>query len=67
MDKSESHINWTDDMLYERLTEVEELLEIPRDPVADRTKELTNERAFIEFEIAQRTGAVLLPRVVGLK
>lgn len=64
MDKSESHLNWSDDMLFERLVQVEELLEIPRDPQAERTRELTNERAFIEFEIAQRTGAILLPRVI---
>ena len=64
MDKSESHINWTDEMLFDRLIEVVDLLEIPRDPESDRCKQLVNEKAFIDFEIAQRTGAVLLPRVV---
>lgn len=64
MNREESHINWTNEMLFDRLIEVVDLLEIPRDPEHDRTKQLVNEKAFIDFEIAQRTGAVLLPRVV---
>lgn len=64
MDKNESHINWSREMLFDRLTEVVELLDIPRDPEAPRTKELVREMGLIDFEIAQRTGAVLLPRVV---
>lgn len=64
MNKESSHINWTDNMLFDRLIEVVDLLEIPRDPEHERTKQLVNEKAFIDFEIAQRTGAILLPRVV---
>ena len=64
MDKTESHINWSKGMLFDRLTEVVDLLDIPRDPEAPRTKELVREMQLIDFEIAQRTGAVILPRVV---
>lgn len=51
-------------MLFDRLIEVVELLEIPRDPEHERTQQLVHEKNLIDFEIAQRTGAVLLPRVV---
>ena len=64
MDKSESHVNWSETMLFDRLVEVVELLGIARDPEAPRTQQLVHEKNCIDFEIAQRTGAVLLPRVV---
>lgn len=64
MNLESSHIEWTDGMLFDRLIAVVELLEIPRDPEHERTKQLVNEKAYIDFEIAQRTGAVLLPQVV---
>lgn len=67
MDKSESHINWSREMLFDRLIEVVDLLQIPRDPESPRTKELVLEKDLIDFEIAQRTGAILLPRVVEVE
>jgi len=64
MNKESSHIEWSQSMLFDRLIEVVELLEIPRDPEHERTQQLVHEKNLIDFEIAQRTGAVLLPRVV---
>lgn len=66
MNRESSHIEWTEGMLFDRLIEVVDLLQIPRDPEHERTQQLVSEKNLIDFEIAQRTGAVLLPRVVQL-
>lgn len=66
MNKESSHIEWTQNMLFDRLIDVVELLDIPRDPEHERTKQLVHEKNLIDFEIAQRTGAVLLPHIVEL-
>lgn len=66
MNSENPHVSWTQDMLFDRLIEVVDLLQIPRDADHERTQQLVHEKNLIDFEIAQRTGAVLLPRTVEL-
>jgi len=55
-------INWTDEQIYDRLAELVELKTIPSNE--ERASRLDHEEKCLSFEIAQRTGAVLLPHLV---
>jgi hypothetical protein len=65
MNKESSHIEWTREMLFDRLVELVDLSKISRDPESARAQDLARERALIDFEIAQRTGAVVLEAAGG--